>query len=704
MQPRTAFSFLALVFALAPISGPAQPLQPGAVRSDDTRLALLANPPRSLKPEDFAAIREVGDPQLSPDGAWVVYTVGTIDLAANKSAANLWLASYDGTTSRQLTFGDKVQVRPRWSPDGHTIAFLSSRGDAHENSQLWFLPRDGGEAVKVTEGRGDIEDFAWAPDSRRLVLVIRDPDPNAAAGKDEKKTPPPIVIDRYQFKQDEIGYLTDRYAHLELLDLANGKLTPLTSGAHDDVLPAWSPDGRTIAFVTKRGDDPDRTENWDIYLIAAEPGAHERQLTTSPEADAHPDWWESAPVWSPDSQWVAYLHGADPKKIEYAANTLAIIPAAGGAARILTPTLDRNLREPRFTPDGKSVLALVEDDGGQNLVRFPVDGAAPGPLTNGLQKIRAFDLGADGHVVALESTPERPYEVYAVEPYGKLRPITRQNHAFLAEVGLAPVEPTVFHSADGTEIHGFIVHPFTPSSLVPMTAGVAPPALLRPHGGPQAQYAAEFNFEAQLFAAHGYSVILPNPRGSTGRGTAFSLAISGAWGSVDVQDDLAAVDDAIKRGLADPNRLGVGGWSYGGMSTNYLIASTTRFKAATSGASISNILAGYGTDEYIRDYENELGSPWRNPDAWMRISYPFYHADRIKTPTLFLCGQADFNVPLLNSEQMYQALRTLGVPSKLVIYPGQYHRFTKPSYILDRYRRYLAWYAKWLGSGKIPDR
>jgi len=179
------------------------------------------------------------------------------------------------------------------------------------------------------------------------------------------------------------------------------------------------------------------------------------------------------------------------------------------------------------------------------------------------------------------------------------------------------------------------------------------------------------------------------------------MGIYANWGHLDVEDDLAAMDDAVARGLADADRLGVGGWSYGGISTNYLIASTTRFKAATSGASMSNALAGYGTDQYIRDYENELGAPWQNLETWTRISYPFLHADRIKTPTLFLCGQNDFNVPLLNTEQMYQCLRSLGVPTELVIYPGQFHQLKKPSYIIDRCKRYLDWYAKWIPQAKL---
>lgn len=655
-----------------------------------------AEAPRLLQPADFAALRTVSDPQLSPDGTAVAYVVKTVDLAKDKQPSNLWLINWDGSGRHALTFGDEGCAHPRWSPDGRWLAFLSSRGDDNECDQVWLLPRAGGEAEKITTLRTGVEDFAWSPDGSRLVLVVRDLDPREAAAQQaekDKKTPPPLVLDRFQFKQDITGYLTGAYAHLQLLTLATRKTEPLTAGgAHDDVLPAWSPNGREIAFVTKRGGDPDRTENWDIYVIAAESGAKERQLTTSPEADCHPDWWESAPAWSPDGQWIAYLHGADPKKIEYAANSLAIIPAAGGPARILTAALDRNLRQPQWAADGQSVLALVEDDGEQILMGIPVDGSAPTPLITG-GRANAFSLGANNRLALLRSTPDRPYEVFAGKagPTKIIRAITQENDAFLAQIRLASVETTKFKSADGTEVHGFLVHP-----TVAPAAGVKPAALLRPHGGPQSQYAAEFNFEAQLFAANGYTVILPNPRGSTGRGTAYAMGIYAAWGSVDVQDDLAAVDDAVARGLADPDRLGVGGWSYGGMSTNYLIASTTRFKAATSGASIANVLAGYGTDEYIRDYENELGAPWKNPAAWQAISYPFLHADRIKTPTLFLCGEKDFNVPLPNSEQMYQALRTLGVPTQLVIYPGQFHGLTKPSYFLDRYQRYLAWYAKYI--------
>ena len=651
--------------------------------------SLAADVARLLKPEDFAALRDVDEPNISRDGQSVAYVVGTTDLAKDKQARNLWLAKWDGSENRPLTSGDEAQTHPRWSPDGKWLAFTSSRGDEQKNDQVWVLPSAGGEAEQLTHEKGSVEDFAWAPDSQRLALVVHDPDPREPEAKEKaKKTVPPIVIKRYQFKEDGAGYVTGRWSHLKLLERATKKVESLTSGEHDETLPAWSPDGKQIAFVTKRGDEPDRTENWDIYLIEPKAGAKEKQLTTAAEADAHPEW-SSAPAWSPDGKSIAFIHGADPKKIEYGVHTLATIPAGGGAAKILTAELDRNVVQPRWAPDGKSIFVVLEDDGAETLVRIPAEGGAPVPVVGGRREVTAYDVSTNGHVIARTSTPERPFEIFASDA-NELRCLTKQNDKFLATVQLGAVEEAKFQSKDGTEVHGFLLHPPNEKK------GGKLKTLLRPHGGPQSEYTASFDFEKQLFAANGYLVVLPNPRGSTGRGTGYAMGIYAKWGSVDVEDDLAAVDDAVQRGLADPDKLGVGGWSYGGISTNYLIASTPRFKAATSGASISNVFAGYGTDQYIRDYDYELGVPWSHPEVWTALSYPFLHADRIKTPTIFLCGESDFNVPLLNSEQMYQALRTQGVPTELVIYPNQFHGIRKPSYLLDRLQRYLDWYGRYI--------
>ena len=537
---------------------------------------------------------------------------------------------------------------------------------------------------KATTLQSDVDDYVWTPDGKRIALVVEDADTA------KPKTPPPIVIDRFQFKQDEGGYLGKQRRHLYVLDVESGKTTMLTSGDYDELLPAWSPDGKSLVFVSKRRPDADRDSNWDLYVMDAAPGgsATPRQLTLFEGPDNDPDT-ESRPAWSPDGRSIAYLQGGPLKLIYYAVQKLAVMPTAGGAPRILTAALDRNVAHPVWSSDGSSIYFQLEDDRTVGLARVPAAGGAIERLVSGPRVVSAFAAGANGKLAVLASTPLAPAEVFALDGT-TLRPLSRQNDAWLSRVRLGPVEPISFKSRDGTAINGFVVKP------PDFVAGKRYPTILRIHGGPVSQYQNEFDFQLQTLAGHGYLVVVANPRGSSGRGEQFSTAIFADWGNKDAQDVLAAVDYAAAQGLADPARLGVGGWSYGGILTNYVIAQDRRFKAAVSGASISNILAGYGTDQYVREYEAELGVPWKAADTWVKLSVPFLHADRISTPTLFLCGDKDFNVPLLNSEQMYQALRSLGVETQLVIYPGQHHGINKPSYRRDRLERYLAWYDKYL--------
>jgi len=657
---------------------------------------------RAVALDDLYRVREVGAPQLSPDGEWVAYTVGTPDTTEDRTDRDVWMARWDGSRNVRLTFGTESEHTPLWSPDGRWLAFLSGRG-GEDADQLWLLDRTGGEAQRLTDYKGGVNDYAWSPDGRRLALVVLDPPEDTVVTSGDtlkKKTPKPIVIDRFQFKRDVDGYLGTRRQHLYVFDVETRQGRQLTSGAYDELLPAWSPDGRQLAFVSKRAPDADRSDDWNVFVVDAGGGAP-RQLTTFEGEDSGPDY-EARPQWSPDGRSIAYLQGGEPRLIYYAVQKLAVIPAAGGTPRVLTAALDRNAGQPRWAPDGRSLLFLLEDDRSVHLARVPAGGGAVERLVTGERVVQSFDVGRDGRVALLTGTTSAPHELYALgaaargrrarpAPGGAaLRPLSRQNDAWLATVRLAPVRPTEFSSRDGTRIGGFLVPPLGHQP------GTRVPAVLRIHGGPVSQFAHEFDFSWQLLAAHGYAVIAANPRGSSGRGEAFSTAIYADWGNKDAQDVLAAVDDAVRRGVADPARLGVGGWSYGGMLTNYTIAQDTRFKAAVSGAGISNILAGYGTDQYVREYEHELGKPWQNPEAWMRVSFPFFKADRIVTPTLFLVGEKDFNVPLLASEQMYQALRSLGRDTQLVIYPGQYHGITKPTYQRDRLQRYLAWYDRYL--------
>ncbi len=650
---------------------------------------------RPLALDDLFALLEVGDPQMSSDGAWVAYTVRRLDREEDKADRDVWMTSWDGKRTLRLTNTKETERTPRWSPDGRYLAFLSSRGYEAETKQLWILDRAGGEAEKITDLRGGVSDYAWAPGGGRLALVAKDPDPDdpgPGADKGKKRAPSPIVIDRFQFKEDEIGHLGKRREHLYLLDLATRKVEPLTPGDYDERLPAWSPDGASIVFVSKRRPDFDRDDNWDLYVVAAKPGSAPRPLTTFPGPDGDPSW-ESRPAWSPDGKSIAYLQGGPLKLIYYAVHRLAVIPAAGGEPRVVTADLDRNVTAPRWSADGSSILFLLEDDRAIHLARVPAGGGKVERLLAGRRVVDAFSLGPQGRIAVLAGAPQQPHEVFALEG-SNLRPLSRQNDAWLATLRLGAVEDLGVKSQDGTTVNGFLVKP------PDYQAGRRYPAILRIHGGPVSQFGYELMFDWQLFAANGYVVVAANPRGSSGRGEAFSKAIYAEWGRKDAQDVLAAVDHAVAQGIADPARLGVGGWSYGGMLTNYTIAQDARFKAAVSGAGISNILAGYGTDQYIREYEEELGTPWRNLDVYLRNSFPFLQADKIVTPTLFLCGDKDFNVPLLNSEQMYQALRSLGRDTQLVIYPGEYHGITRPSYQHDRLERYLAWYGKYLTPGR----
>ena len=653
---------------------------------------LHAAPQRLLKLDDLDQLRNVSDPQLSPDGSWVAYSVSSVDKDADKRFTHIWMSRFDGSQTLQLTGRAKEsETSPRFSPDGRYIAFLSHRTDDKKNDQIWLLARAGGEAQKVTDFKGGVVDYAWSPDGRRIAVIASDPDPEEKK-KDDDKPAKPIVIDRFYFMEDVSGYLRHLRDHLYVMDVASRKVDQITSGDFDDALPAWSPDGKSIVFVSKRGRDPDRTENWDLYTVAAQKGAAAKQLTTYTGSDNAPDRYDtgSYPAWSPDGKWIAYWQGGDPKLIEYATDKLAVIPVSGGTPRILTPSLDRNIGKPHWSDDSKWLEFQIEDDATEYIARVPAAGGAIERTLSGREDISDFDIVHGRHALLL-ATLQTPLEIFSWDGKGAPRQISHQND-WLKEVKLAPVQEIKFNSKDGTEVHGFLLKP-------PGATGGHLPTILRIHGGPQSQFADELSFEWQILAANGYAVVAANPRGSTGRGTAYSAAIYANWGGPDVQDELAAVDYAVRTGVADPNRLGVGGWSYGGMLTNYVIASDTRFKAATSGASIADILGGYGNDQYVRDYETELGTPWKNTAVWSKVSYPFLHADRIKTPTLFLGGDKDMNVPLHNGEQMYQAERSMGLDTQLVIYPGQYHGLTVPSYLKDRLKRYIDWYDKHLKGG-----
>ncbi|MGB4989174.1 MAG: S9 family peptidase [Pyrinomonadaceae bacterium] len=657
-------------------------------------LSLSAQSPRRpLSLDDIFKIKNVSDPQISPDGMWVAYVVSTTDVKADKSSTDIWMVSYDGTVDRQLTFTTDSESSPRWSPDGKYLSFTSSRPGPTKGSQLWVLDRrGGGEARQLTEVKGRFQGYEWSLDSKRLALTIGDPDPDeeaTPAGGANAKPQKPIVIDRYKYKQDGQGYLlSNRHSYIYLYDIDGKKLDRLTKGKEDESSPAWSPDGSKLAFTSNRNSDPDREPSFQLYVAEAKPGAVEKAVT--PVANRA---GRGSPEWSPDGKWLAFLE-TDEKNIDaYSMQHLTLVPADGRSAPArlkATEDIDRGVSSQRFSPDGKWLYYLVTDDRSVYPARAMVAGGPSEKLMPSPVVVGQWRWEKDKSVV-MSGGDSRANEVFAFEG-GKLRQLTHQNDALFAELEIPPTEEIGFPSRDGTDVHALLTYP------AGYKRGTKVPLLLRIHGGPNGQDQHSWSSERQFFAANGYAVLAVNYRGSSGRGKMFSRAIAADWGNYEVQDLLAGVDHVIKIGVADPDKLGVGGWSYGGILTDYVIASDTRFKAGTSGAGTAFTVAFYGTDQYITQYDFEIGPPWE-PKAWetyQKISYPFLHADRIKTPTLFLGGERDFNVPIQGSQQMYQALKSLGVETQLIIYPNENHGISRPSYQRDRYERYLAWYDKYV--------
>jgi dipeptidyl aminopeptidase/acylaminoacyl peptidase len=674
--------------------------------------AQQAPAPRLITIDDLFQFREVHDAQISPDGQFVAYTVTSTLLKDDKTETRIWMVPTAGGEAIPLTAEGSSAEHPRWSPDGKFLAFLSERKDPkgeEEKTQVYVLNRMGGEAQRLTETAQSVDDFAWSPDGTRLVLILRDPTPEELEAVTKKskdddgddkdtaskksKAQRPWVIDRLVFKEDTVGYLDRRRTHLYVFEVASRSLTQVTSGDYDDSEPAWSPDGKSLAFASNRSKpDPDATYDWNIWVVAADntdKGAHLTQVTTNPGGDR-------TPAWSPDGKWIVYSAQLDPKLFEYSTKHIAVSPSVGGEAKVLTRTLDRTSTDPRFAVDGKSVYFVVDDDGTQNLAQVSIaDGKISRPVAGRLM-FESFSMAKDGALAGVLSTMDRPHEVFLLSADKQTR-LTHTNDAWLAQFKLSPGEYVSFKSKDGTIVHGYLYKP------VDYVAGKKYPSIVRPHGGPVWAYYAEFQDLAQLFAANGYAVLFPNPRGSSGYGEDYCKAIFADWGNKDYQDDMAMVDYAIAQGIADPEKLGVGGWSYGGISTDFIIGQTNRFKAAISGAGAAEFTTMWGHDQYERDYVAELGFPWEHRDVWDRVA-PFYKVKNILTPTLFVGGSIDWNVPILGGEQMYESLKALGRQTELVVYPGEYHEFKTPSHIKDLHERYLAWYAHYVKADGTPAR
>ncbi len=674
---------------------------------------LLSQAPkkRKLDIDDQHRFVSVGDPHCSPDAKWIAYTVGTTDAKEEKRDTDIWMVAADGSKKLRMTSSLESESSPRWSPDGKYLSFTSSRPGKAKGSQVWAMDREGGEATQLTEiTKLRISGYEWSPDAKRLALLMREPDepePDAAKDDDRQRPrpaapdanpaakPKPIVIDRYHFKQDIQGYLTStKKTRIYLFDIATKKPELLTTTEFDESGVSWSPDGSKIAFLSNHEPDWDRNPNSDVWVVDAKPGSTPKKISTHNGQDS------GRVAWSPDSKWVAWLQGLEPKLGAYNMNRLVIAPADGSAKpTMLTASLDNTVSNPSFTADGSALTFLVTDDRTVYPARVSVRGGAVEKLATGQKVYNSYDATVKGCTAAIISDPHSQGEIFAITDGGPKK-VTDHHEATFSPLELGQVEGVEFKSKDGvTDVHAVLTKP------VGYEAGKKYPMLLLIHGGPNGQDAYSFSFQNQFFAANGYAVLNVNYRGSNGRGTKFQTAIFGDWGHHEVEDLLGGVDHLVKIGIADPDKLGIGGWSYGGILTDYTTASDTRFKAAVSGAGSALQLTMYGTDQYTYQYDNEIGQPWKDPVKWIKISYPFFHADRIVTPTLYMGGQSDFNVPIAGGEQMYQALKSIGkVPTQLVIYPAEFHGIQRASFQKDRLERWLAWFDKHIRGIEKPEK
>jgi dipeptidyl aminopeptidase/acylaminoacyl peptidase len=672
----------------------------------------MAGIPRQINAQDLLSMCFVSEPQLSPDGALVAFVSRWIDPKKNRYFSNLWLVPTDGVEPRRFTVGDYGDTSPCWSPDGGRIAFISDRSDS---SQIWFIPVDGGEAAQLTKlEEGNIGSLAWSPDGTKIAFSFRaipaaDRKAEREAREEEHRSYPPRVIRRAGYREDGIGYNGGERWRLQAVNVETGDANQLTSEDYDDHSPAWSPDGRTIAFVSNRSEDADLTPGCqDIWLIPSD-GGTVRQVTNQ---SGH----KQSPAWSPVGAEIAYIGHDHPDEIWGVSDPhLWVVSVESGEAQDLTASLDRPVGHHTlgdtsesevgsasliWSDDGTCLFFLVSDSGSCHLYAVNRNGGEPQQLTQGAIDVCAFSADRGTRQLALQiGSATEPGDVYLL-PIGNgdrntpMR-LTDTNREWKAELALSKPEEIWFDTYDGKKIQGWIVKPpdFDPHRKYPL--------ILEIHGGPHTQYGNAFFHEFQLLAARGYVVLYTNPRGSKGYGEAFTGAIRGTWGEPELNDLIAGVDYVIDQGYVDSERLGITGGSYGGFMTNWAVGHTDRFKAAVTQRSVTNMISMAGTCDVqlMGDRTYFPSEVWEDPTLYWKLS-PLSYVQNISTPLLILHSEGDLRCPIEQGEQLFIALKRLKRDVEFVRYPGEashdLSRNGPPDLRLDRLRRIVEWMDKHL--------
>jgi dipeptidyl aminopeptidase/acylaminoacyl peptidase len=634
---------------------------------------------RNIGPNDIYRMSTISSPKISPEGNWVLYSVSTIDSAKDKFSSKLYMVSADGKETVALTEQTKGASNYNWSPDGKYISFLAAGKEEEEGSQLFLMDRRGGEPIQVTHIKGELEAYHWFKDGKHLIFTIKDFNYADTAKSKNRK---PYEIDRYRFKADYEGYLDNRKTHLYSFELATKKLDTLTKGNYNESDVNISSDGKMITYASNVSASPDQNDNASIFLLNLGASQTPIKLTTYKGSN-------HSPKFSPDNLSIAYLQASSEDAYDmYDLKQLAVIDIKTKTIKVITKNFDRSIDNIIWANDSKSIYALVEDDRAQNIMQINASSGEVKPFTSEMAVYNGLDINENGTMVALYSNTATPNEIYIASNNTSFQKITHLQDAFLAPLKKIVVKGISAIASDKNKVNGILYLPDSNAKKLPL--------ILFIHGGPVAQDEYSFDMTRQIYAAAGYAVVAVNYRGSSGRGANYTKSIYADWGNKEVKDIIGIANELIKQGIADSSKLAIAGWSYGGILTNYTIATDTRFKAAVSGAGSSLMLSFYGTDQYVTQYEPELGKPWNNLKKWLDVSYPFFKVKEIKTPTLFMASQADFNVPVVGAEQMYQAFKSEGIPTQLIIYPNQNHGIRVPSYLVHRYNSHLNWFKTYL--------
>jgi dipeptidyl aminopeptidase/acylaminoacyl peptidase len=671
--------------------------------------------------EDLYRVVTLSDPRSSPDGGRVAYVRTEMDREHNGYKSAIWLVSIDSGRMRQFTSGEKRDHSPRWSPDGHWLAFVSNRGDEAAKAQIYIMATDGGEAWPVTHMGNGTADPTWSPDGRRLAFTSRlnaqemaaeqeggpdrdlDPEEKRRRVEEKKKKEEertdPRVVDRFPYRA-ETSYLEGRTSHLYVVDIdgetgqAAASPRRLTQDDRNYTDPRWIPDGDALlAVVTRDPGEDDLFYYADVVRVPLDGGEIEI-LTSADTAD-------DSPRPSPDGQWIAY-HSTPAHEITTANTEIKLMPAGGGEARVLTDQLDANARDLAWMPDSQGLCFLVPRQGHVDLCHVALSGGPASTLLTADWQVLGYDLSPDGRQAALvTSTDRRPWNLHLAElapatAGPDLRRLVAANEGWLAGVKLGEVEDLWFESGDGTPIQGWIVKPpgLDPQASYPLVLSI--------HGGPHVMWSRHEStmwHEWQVLAAQGYVVLACNPRGSDGYGYNFRAALRNHWGEADMPDLRAAVEKAVALGFIDPERLVVTGGSYGGFMTAWLIGHSDLFAAAVAQRGVYDLTGFYSTSDIPRLVEWEFDSaPWDDPQHLWRYS-PLAYVENIRTPLLLIHAENDFRAPIPTAEGLFVALRRLKRQVQMVRYPRDGHELSRsgePKHRVDRLQRIIDWFDRFV--------